>query len=64
MLEFETTDQKLRGEMTIMTPSLMHDGGTTVSCLTKGYLVAVRPPTTRKDRGWHWRNVAALVEAG
>lgn len=56
VLEFETTDPELRGEMTIMTRSLMQTAVPTCSSSTKGYLVACRPPTTRKGRGWHWRN--------
>jgi len=56
VVEFETTDPALRGEMTITIDLADADGGTDVLACTTDYRAACQPPTTRPAGGRHLRN--------
>ena len=64
VLEFETTDPELRGEMTVTTTLADADGGTDVLVVHEGIPDGV--PTADNDTGTRMalENLAALVEAG
>jgi len=56
VVEFETTDPALRGEMTITIALADADGAPMSSPCTTGYRPACRPPTTRSAGGRRSRN--------
>jgi hypothetical protein len=64
VVEFETTDPTLRGEMTITIALADADGGTDVLALHDGLPRGV--PTADNEIGWRssLAKLAALVEAG
>src|SRR5229473_1433731 len=64
VVEFETTDPALRGEMTITIALADADGGTDVLAVHDGLPRGV--PTADNDAGWRssLAKLAALVEAG
>jgi len=64
VMEFETTDPALRGEMTITTTLVDADGGTEVLAVHDGLPPGV--PTADNEAGWReaLAKLAALVEAG
>jgi uncharacterized protein YndB with AHSA1/START domain len=64
VLEFETTDPALRGEMTMTTTLVDADGGTDVLVVHEGIPDGV--PATDNETGTRMSlaNLAALVEAG
>ena len=64
VVEFETTDPALRGEMTIMIALADADGGTDVLAVHDGLPRALS--TTDNEVGWRMSlaKLAALVEAG
>lgn len=64
VMEFETTDPALRGEMTITTTLVDADGGTDVMAVHDGLPPGV--PTADNEAGWReaLAKLAALVEAG
>jgi len=64
VVEFETTDPALGGEMTIKIALADGDGGTDVLAVHNGLPRGQHPPTTRPACGRHSRNSHALVEAG
>jgi uncharacterized protein YndB with AHSA1/START domain len=64
LVEFETTDPDLRGEMTITISLVDVDGGTDVHAVHDGLPPGV--PTADNEAGWReaLAKLAALVEAG
>jgi uncharacterized protein YndB with AHSA1/START domain len=64
VVEFETTDPALRGEMTITITLADADGGTDVIAVHAGLPAGV--PVADNDAGWQssLARLAALVEAG
>ena len=64
VVEFETTDPALRGEMTITYSLADADGGTDVLAVDDGLPRGV--PTADNETGWRssLAKLAALVEAG
>jgi uncharacterized protein YndB with AHSA1/START domain len=64
MVEFETTDPALRGEMTITITLADADGGTDIVAVHDGLPRGV--PTADNEAGWReaLAKLAALVEAG
>jgi uncharacterized protein YndB with AHSA1/START domain len=64
MVEFETTDPALRGEMTITITLADTDGGTDIVAVHEGLPRGV--PTADNEAGWReaLAKLAALVEAG
>jgi uncharacterized protein YndB with AHSA1/START domain len=64
VVEFETTDPALRGEMTITISLADADGGTDVLAVHEGLPPGL--PTADNDAGWRssLTKLAALVEAG
>jgi uncharacterized protein YndB with AHSA1/START domain len=64
VVEFETTDPALRGEMTITTTLVDADGGTDILAVHDGLPRGV--PTADNEAGWReaLAKLAALVEAG
>jgi uncharacterized protein YndB with AHSA1/START domain len=64
VVEFETTDPALRGEMTITFSLVDTDGGTDVVAVHDGLPSGV--PPADNETGWQMSlaNLAALVEAG
>jgi uncharacterized protein YndB with AHSA1/START domain len=64
VVEFETTDPALRGEMTITTTLADADGGTDVLAVHDGLPPGL--PTADNEAGWReaLAKLAALVEAG
>ena len=64
LVEFETTDPALRGEMTITIALADADGGTDVLAVHDGLPRGV--PTADNEAGWRssLANLAALVEVG
>lgn len=64
VVEFETTDPALRGEMTITITLADADGGTEVLAVHDGLPPGV--PTADNEEGWReaLAKLAALVEAG
>ena len=64
VVEFETTDPALRGEMTITITLADADGGTDVLAVHDGLPRSV--PTADNEAGWReaLAKLAALVEAG
>ena len=64
MVEFETTDPALRGEMTIKYTLADADGGTDLLAVHDGLPRGV--PTADNEAGWRMSlaKLAALVEAG
>lgn len=64
MLEFETADPGLRGEMTITTTLADADGGTEVVFLHEGIPSGVPPADNETGTRMALANLAALVGAG
>lgn len=64
VMEFETADPALRGEMTITTTLVDADGGTDVHAVHDGVPPGVAPPDN--EAGWResLARLAAFVEAG
>lgn len=64
VVEFETTDPDLRGEMTITTSLMEVDGGTEVLALHEGLPTGLSPADN--ETGWRLalERLAELVEAG
>jgi uncharacterized protein YndB with AHSA1/START domain len=64
VIEFETTDPALQGEMTITTSLVDSDGGTDILALHEGLPPGV--PMADNETGWRMSlaKLAALVEAG
>ncbi len=64
VLEFETTDPELRGEMTITTTLADADGGTDVLVVHEGIPSGVSATDNETGTRMSLANLAALVEAG
>jgi uncharacterized protein YndB with AHSA1/START domain len=64
VLEFETTDPELRGEMTITTTLVDADGGTDVVMAHEGIPGGVSTADNETGTRMALANLAALVEAG
>jgi uncharacterized protein YndB with AHSA1/START domain len=64
VLEFETTDPELRGEMTITTTLVDVDGGTDVVMAHEGIPSGVSTADNETGTRMALANLAALVEAG
>ena len=64
VVEFETTDPDLRGEMTITTTLADADGGTDVVLVHEGLPRGVSPADNEAGTRMALANLAALVEAG
>jgi uncharacterized protein YndB with AHSA1/START domain len=64
VLEFETTDPGLRGEMTMTTTLADADGGTDIVFLHEGLPSGVAPADNETGSRMALANLAALVEAG
>jgi hypothetical protein len=64
VVEFETTDPALQGEMTITTTLVDADGGTDIHAVHDGLPPGV--PPADNEAGWQMSlaKLAALVEAG
>jgi uncharacterized protein YndB with AHSA1/START domain len=64
VVEFETTDPAMQGEMTITTTLADADGGTELTAVHEGVPSGVRPADN--EAGWNEAldKLAALVEAG
>lgn len=63
VMEFET-NPGMQGEMTVSYLLSEADGGTELLATHEGLPPAFRRTTTKRAGGWHWTNLAALVEAG
>jgi uncharacterized protein YndB with AHSA1/START domain len=64
VLEFETTEPDLQGEMTMTTTLVEVDGGTEVQLLHEGIPSGVAPADNELGTQIALANLAALVEAG
>jgi uncharacterized protein YndB with AHSA1/START domain len=64
VLEFETTDPALSGEMTMTTTLAEADGGTDVVLVHEGIPAGVAPADNETGTRMALANLAALVEAG
>ena len=64
VLEFETADPDLRGEMTMTTTLADADGGTDVAFLHEGIPSGVTPADNETGTRMSLANLATLVEAG
>jgi uncharacterized protein YndB with AHSA1/START domain len=64
VLEFESADPELRGEMTVTTTLTDTDGGTTVLVVHEGIPDKIRPADNETGTRMALDNLARLVEAG
>jgi hypothetical protein len=64
VLEFETADPDLRGEMTMTTTLADADGGTDILVVHEGIPDGVPPADNEMGTRMALANLAALVEAG